>query len=82
MKKMKLIRSINNYVIDKKFSIVYKNDYLDIINYTKMLDFSDTIIKISHNDKVYVVEGTNLVISKMLEEEILITGNIDSISFK
>lgn len=82
MKKMKLIRTLDNYIIDKKFSIIYKNNRLNIVNYTKMLDFSDTIIKISHDSKLYIIEGNNLVISKMLEEEILITGNIDSISFK
>ena len=34
MKKIKLVRSIDNYINDKKFSILYKNNKLDIINYT------------------------------------------------
>ncbi len=81
MKKLKLVRSIDNYVNDKKFSILYKNNKLDIINYTKILDFSDTKISISYLDSKYIILGTNLVISKMLEEEVLITGNIEGISF-
>ena len=79
MKKLKLVRSIDNYINDKKFSILYKNNKLDIINYTKIMDFSDT--KISYLDSKYIITGTNLVISKMLEEEVLITGNIEGISF-
>ena len=81
MKKIKLVRSIDNYTNDKKFSILYKNNKLDIINYTKILDFSDTKISISYLDSKYIIIGTNLVISKMLEEEVLITGNIEGISF-
>ena len=81
MKKIKLVRSIDNYINDKKFSILYKNNKLDIINYTKITDFSDTKISISYLDSKYIIIGTNLVISKMLEEEVLITGNIEGISF-
>ena len=81
MKKIKLVRSIDNYINDKKFSILYKNNKLDIINYTKIMYFSDTKISISYLDSKYIIIGTNLVISKMLEEEVLITGNIEGISF-
>lgn len=81
MKKIKLVRALSNYVNDKKFSIIYKNNRLDIINYSKILDFSDTKISINYLDDIYIIIGTNLVISKMMEEELLITGNIESISF-
>lgn len=81
MKKIKLVRAIDNYINDKNFSMIYKNNKLDIINYTKILDFSDTKISISYLDNIYTVSGDNLVISKMMEEEVLITGNIEKISF-
>ena len=81
MKKIKLISKLDNYINDKKFSIIYKNNNLDIINYTKIVDFSSTLISISYLDSKYIITGTNLVISKMLEEEVLITGNIEGISF-
>ena len=54
MKKIKLVRSIDNYINDKKFSILYKNNKLDIINYTKIMDFSDTKISISYLDSKYI----------------------------
>lgn len=81
MKKIKLVRALSDYVNDKKFSIIYKNNKLDIINYSKILDFSDTKISVNYLDNIYIITGTNLVISKMMEEELLITGNIESISF-
>ena len=58
-----------------------ENNKLDIINYSKILDFSDTKISISYFNNIYIINGSNLVISKMMEEELLSTGNIESISF-
>ncbi len=81
MKKIKLISKLDNYINDKKFSIIYKNNNLDIINYTKIVDFSSTLISISNQNNLYIIEGENLVISKMFEEEILITGKITKITF-
>ena len=81
MKKIKLISKLDNHINDKKFSIIYKNNNLDIINYTKIVDFSSTLISISNQNNLYIIEGENLVISKMFEEEILITGKITKITF-
>ena len=58
MKKIKLVRALSDYVNDKKFSIIYKNNKLDIINYSKILDFSDTKISINYLDDIYIIIGT------------------------
>ena len=81
MKKNKLFRIVDNYINDNNFSMTYKNKSLDVINYTKILDFSSTLISFEYRNNSYYVEGDNLVISKMMEEEILITGNIKKITF-
>ena len=78
---MKFVRIIDNYVNEKKYSMIYKNNKLNIINYSEILDFSSKLISVRYNDKVYHVEGNDLVISKMMENEVLITGNISNIIF-
>lgn len=78
---MKLIRMLNDYVNDKKYSMIYKNNNLNIINYSEIIDFSSTLISVRYNNNVYYVEGNNLVISRMMENEVLITGNINNIKF-
>ncbi len=78
---MKLIRKIDDYINDKVFSIIYKNNYLDIINYTKIDNFSSSNIIISYYNNKYSIEGNNLIISKMMEEELLIEGDIHKITF-
>ena len=80
MKKNKIIRKIDNYINDKKFSIVYKNRSLNVINYTKIIDFTDSLISVEYKENYYYIEGDKLVISKMMEDEILITGNIKKIT--
>lgn len=82
MKKIKLVRMVDDYINDKNYSMIYKNNNLDIINYTKILDFSDTKITITFKQNKYTIEGINLVIAKMMEEELLITGKIYNISFE
>ncbi len=76
---MKLIRLLDNYVTDKNFSMIYRDNRLDIINYSEILDFSSTIISVRYQNQIFHIEGNNLVITKMMEEEILIGGNISSI---
>jgi len=78
---MKLVRMIDEYINDRKFSLIYKDSKLDIINYSEVIDFSSTMITIRYKDTRYNIEGNNLVISKMMEEEILITGDIDRVTF-
>lgn len=78
---MKLFRMIDDYVNDRRYSMIYKNNKLNIINYSEIIDFSSTLISIRYENKVYRIEGNELVISKMMENEILITGNISNISF-
>ena len=82
MKKINLIRRIDNYLDDKKFSFIYKNNKLDIINYDEILDFNSSKISIRYKDIIYYIEGNNLVISRMMENEILITGNIIKITIE
>lgn len=78
---MKLTKMIDNYINDRKYSMIYKNNKLNIINYTEIIDFTSKLISIKYNDNIYHIEGENLVISKMMENEILITGNINKVTF-
>ena len=78
---MNFVRKFSNYVNDDKYSMIYKNNKLDIINYSEIIDFTSSLISIRHEDKVYHIEGNNLVISRMMENEILITGEIKVITF-
>ena len=73
---MKLMDRFNDYISDREYKIIIKENTLNIINYDEIIDFSLQKVSVKIKNKILVIEGTNLVISKMLEQEVLITGNI------
>ena len=77
---MKLTDRFNNYIEDREYKIIIKENYLNIVNYDEIVDFSLHKVSVRIKNKLILVEGTGLVISKMLEREVLITGNISNLS--
>lgn len=78
---MKILNKLDNYINDKKYSMIYKYNKLDIINYTEIVDFTSKIITIRYNNNIYQIKGNNLVIARMMDNEILISGSIENITF-
>ena len=73
---MKLINKLNNYLYDREYKIIIKDNSINIINYEEIINFTLNKISVKYKNKIIIIEGQNLVISKMLENELLITGNI------
>ena len=70
---------LNNYLNDNEYKIIIKENYVNIINYDEILDFTINKIVIKYKNKVITTEGTNLTITKMVTKEVLIEGNIVNI---
>lgn len=74
-----MLHNIYEYVRDGEFRFTIYNNKIHIVNYKKILSLeSDRISFISDVNRV-VIKGNNLVLNKLLEEEILIIGNIISV---
>ncbi|MBQ6495150.1 MAG: YabP/YqfC family sporulation protein [Bacilli bacterium] len=76
---MNLLNKLDRYIIDKEYKIIIKKNSINIINFKEIKDFSSTKIVIKNEDNNTIVTGENLVVSKMQDNEILITGKIESI---
>ena len=76
---MKIKDRINNYLNDNEFRVTVFANKIDIINYTSRLDFSSTEISVKVNNKIVIITGDDLVISKMYDDELLIKGKINNI---
>jgi len=77
---MKVRNIINNYVNDNELKItIYENNKINIINYDNIIDFNSKNVEIKVKDKIINVNGLNLTINKMLNDEILIEGLISEI---
>ena len=79
---MKLIRKIDNYINDKNIIIISTNNYVNITNYNKILDFDSNNIDIELSNYNLLIKGNNLVINKMYDNELLIKGKIESIIYR
>ena len=76
---MKMLDKLDRYLTDREYKIIYKDKYLNIINYVEIIDFSEAEICVNGGNSITKIIGNNLVISKMLDNEIVIVGNINKI---
>ena len=76
---MRLISKIDRYLEDKTYEIILKENKVNIINFKEIIDFSTSKISLRCDNKIINIEGKNLIISKMLDDELLITGEIFNI---
>lgn len=76
---MKLFDYLDRYLVDKDYKITVMKNQVHIINYVEIEDFSNTRVVVRYEGGTTVIVGQELVVSKMQEEELLITGKIQSI---
>ena len=76
---MRLISKLDRYLENKNYEIILKDSSVNIINFSEIIDFSMNKISIRCDNKIINVEGKNLIISKMLDDELLVTGNISNL---
>lgn len=76
---MKLINKLDRYLYDKEYKIIIKENYVNIINYDEIIDFNLNNISVKYQGKIITIEGHNLTISKMIEDEVLIIGEISNV---
>ena len=79
---MNIIKKINNYIYDKEFKLIITDNYINIINYEEINNFTINEIIIKCHNNIIAIEGENLLITKMLKDEVLIKGTITNISIK
>ena len=79
---MKIIDGIRNYVIEQEFEIRIINNKVDVINYKDIGHFDSNKVIINYSDGSVVIRGNNLVVSKLMNDEILIGGEITGLELR
>lgn len=77
---MRIFNTINNYIGENSFRIIFYLDKIDIINYESIKEISSNRI-IIRSEKDIIIEGKSLCINKLLDKELLIKGKIERILF-
>jgi sporulation protein YqfC len=79
---MKIISKIRNYILEEEFTInIYKNK-VNIVNYISIGHFDSNKVSIIYSEGEVLISGSNLVVSKLLHDEVLITGVIKNIELR
>lgn len=60
---------------------VFSQRQINIIGYDKILKFDDYVLMVSCKNKILKVEGSNLVLSEMVRNSLVVDGTINSVEF-
>jgi len=79
---LNIINGIRSYILDNDLKIIIVNNKINIVNYKDIghFDSNKVIVKVENGE--VIIKGSNLVVSKLLNSEILITGNFSNIEFR
>ena len=74
--------NLRNYILESDFKIIYLTNKLNIVNYNDISHFDSNKIIINYDDGSVLINGKNLVVSKLVSDELLIEGSILKIEFR
>ena len=74
-----MIKKIANYIKDNNFKIYYVNNSINILYYDNIIEVTSDVITITKENKIILIKGNNLRLNKLLDNEVLITGEIHKI---
>ena len=79
---MKIVKKVRDYLLDEEFKMILLNNKINISNYEKIeyLDTDKVIVK--YETGKINISGENITVSKLINNEILITGSIKEIEMR
>lgn len=77
-----MLKDLKKYILEGTFKVNIFEDKIDILNYLEIDHFDDNKIIIRYEKGMLLVKGENLIITKLLDDELLINGKIKAIEFK
>lgn len=76
------IDELRNYIIESNFKMTLIDNNIDILNYNSIEHFDSSKVIVKYEKGTIVISGKNLVVSKLLDDEILINGLINNIELR
>lgn len=72
---------IRNYLSDDSYNINLSLDKIYINNYVEIKTINETLISIIFDDFLLNINGSDFKVSKMVDNEILFNGHIESMEY-
>ena len=77
-----MFKNLIEYIHDNKLKIIASKKEVNIINFKEILGFDEKQIIIASNEAIITISGNNLIINKLLDNEVLIIGEIEKIDME
>lgn len=74
-----MLNKIYDYISDNEFRFTIYDNKIHIINYKKIISLEDNYISFLSSNKKIIIHGNNLLLKKLLDNELLLQGFITSI---
>lgn len=74
-----MIDKIHNYINNPEFSFTVYEDKIYIVNFKRILSLEEEYISLQSTKEKISIKGKNLVLKKLLSDEMLISGQISKI---
>ena len=75
------MNKIREYIDDREFRITIIKDKVSIINYSSIEHIDGVKVVIKSDNNLISINGNNLTIIKLVDDEVLISGIISNIKF-
>lgn len=79
---MSLINNFRSFLLEDNFEIHIYQNKINIVNYKEIGHFDSNKVIIYSDNGYITINGTDLVVSKLLVSEVLVVGNITSIELR
>ncbi len=76
------LKDIRKYLQEGGFNINITDKYIDIVNYSELGHFDSKSIFVYSNNLTIKIMGNDMKITKLMNKEILIIGNITNIELR
>ncbi len=79
---MSIISGIKSYINEDDTKLTIVKNKIDIVNYNDIGHFDSEKIIVKLTNSEVIIKGSELAISKLLKDEILITGKFKTLEFR
>ena len=70
------------YLKEEEFKIIILKNKVNVVNYESIGHFDSNKVMIRYDEGTLIIGGNNLVVSKLLNDEVLVTGIIKTLELR
>lgn len=74
-----MLNKVKEYINDNEFKMIIFYNRINVVNYIKIITLEDTYISFLIPNAKLIIKGNNLLLNKLLDNEVLISGTVKTI---